>query len=319
MIEIQKLYKNCEIHLKKPINKKEVFDFFNLNKYILDLKWDDLENELATKWTYNKFCTLLECVNSLSKQNFNVFVTKEELEGILEILELLKTKKNDWELNWKELSLYENLQLEYNFKKQQYNLNTINLLNHWSFDEVYEIEKIIFEKNSFVEILNKFIIPKAIIINDIDYGYTEEEKKYYANLTSSISEAHWSIERLYDIFNFDSHTSLERRRSMRKKAFELIFTTYFKDNTFKTDEEFKNNFFLGFDIALKEERKNNLDKEWWSLHNVFYGFISWKNIYKIPYIWYENQKSHYSFLCTIVDIMNILNNLIELDIKINNK
>lgn len=258
-VSLEKMYKVYGIDTNKKCTKDIILDFYNRNKPVLTLSWEDLENELATKWTHNKFVELLEIIYSLGIQDYQLEIT--------------------------------------------------NRFDSKTPDEILEIENIIFRKNNSEELYNKFIIPKAIVEKDIDYGYNEEEKKYIANLTTPKEELNKKIQFLDSHYNFDKDASLEKTRRMRKKWLEIMFTCFLKVDFFRDDKNFKKMMFENSDIQLKKERQCNIDKEIGSLHNVLYGFISWKNIYKVPYIWL-NENSHFMFLHLVFDVMMFLKTIL---------
>lgn len=257
MYKIFDLYNvyNIDKNLKYWLD--EIKSFFEINKKVLFLKWEGLEEEFAVNWTHDKFVKLLECVYVLNKNDiiFNKTVLSDD-------------------------------------KKEQ---------------ELDNIRETIFNKNSFEELYNKFIIPKSILEKDIDYWYSKEDEKYIANLTYWVKDINDSISILKDIFEFNNSTSLERRRSMRKKWLELIIAWLFRNPKIKNDKDFVKTMYKMFDDWLKKERDNETDKEYWSLHNVIYWFISHSNIYKTSWTKYSNN-SHYQFIQFIPELLKILNN-----------
>jgi hypothetical protein len=111
-------------------------------------------------------------------------------------------------------------------------------------------------------------------------------------------------------FQFDSNVSLEKRRSMRKKMFDITFTLLLKDEINTVHPELIDSVFANIDISLQKEAQNGTDKEWGSIHNVFYGFMSGTNDYRIPQIVINNQ-SHYSFIYFIFDAMLLLDTVVR--------
>lgn len=178
-------------------------------------------------------------------------------------------------------------------------------LNNNSTNEIDIIKKTIFEKNNFEKLYNKFIVPKSIMDNEVNYGYTEKEKKYIANLTTPNSEIESKINFLDINFAFNKDTSLEWRRRNKKKWLELIITSILKSSLIKNNISLKEWLFKYLDDQLAKEKQNKIDTELWSLHNVIYWFISWKNIYKTRWIQFS-ENSHYIFLELVFNTMKIL-------------
>lgn len=58
------------------------------------------------------------------------------------------------------------------------------------------------------------------------------------------------------------------------------------------------------DHHLQQERRNQTDTEWGSVHHVLYGMCSGTDVYHVP-IWY-NEKSNYSYLNLIIPIFEKL-------------
>ena len=111
-------------------------------------------------------------------------------------------------------------------------------------------------------------------------------------------------------FKFDFNVSLEKRRSMRKKMFDITFTLLLKDEINAVHPELVDAIFQNIDASLQKEMEDGTDKEWWSIHNVFYGFISGTNDYRIPQI-VINNNSHYSFVYFIFDAMLLLDTIVR--------
>jgi len=255
--KIYDLYNGYNINKNSNHSLSDIKSFFEINKKVLFLEWDELEEEFAINWTHDKFVILLESIFVLN-QNDIIF-------------------------------------------------NKIVFSDNEREQELIQIQENIFDKNSFEELYNKFILPKAILEKDIDYWFSEISTKYVANLTYSVDDINKIITVLTDIFKFDNSTSLERRRSMRKKWLELIIAWLFRNENIKKDKDFIKMMYKMFDDWLQKEIKDDTDKELGSLHNVLYWFISHLNIYKRPCFKYT-KNSHYQFIQFIPELLKILNN-----------
>jgi len=249
------------------------------------------------------------------KINKNINIDKWEIILFFESNKyLLNLNNNDLEYDlykkWSYNKFIKLLECIYSINKENFFVNVNNQLDEKKINELYEIEKIIFEKNSFEEIYNKFIIPNSIIENDIDYWFTEVEIKYVANLTYSLKEIDSITENFELVFKENSDTTLENKRQIRKQGLEILLTYILKNKNIKTDKQLVNLFFNMMDNKLKQERDANTDKIYWSFHNVIYGFITHKDIYKNCFISTVNLSS-FSYICFIKSLMYILqNNLI---------
>jgi hypothetical protein len=255
-IVLKDLFRSYKIDVNKKYSLSDIEDFYHRNKSILFVSWDDLEQNLATMWTGNKFTELLEMLYS-----FELFETP---------------------------------------------LHTSTRLALSLSDSMKQVEKEVFRKHDMKYIYSNFILPSAIVDKSKDSSYSDGEKKYIADLSMSLDEANEQMKLLHFGFDFDKNTSLEMRRLMRKKMFDITFTMFFRDE----HSDFTDGLFENIDNGLKKEVLDGTDKEWWSLHNVMYGFISWKNTYKVPHIWINNN-SHYSFLYFVFDAMYLLDEIIK--------
>ncbi|MCH2188446.1 hypothetical protein MK079_01295 [Candidatus Gracilibacteria bacterium] len=261
-IELSQLYQiYTEADTHKLYQPSDIHMFYELNKHMLCLSGDQLEEELAHKWTHNKFIKLLEMIACVQKHDISLDLS-------------------------------------------------VNRLNSHVSHEVDEIETIIFAKNNFEQILNKFIVPKAIMEKEVDYGYSNKQKKYIANLSYHIDELGGYFQTFEDIFVFDKNVSMEKRRSMRKKGLEICLASLLKLDFLRDDTGFKKTLFEKFDHHMKIERQEGTDKEIGSLHNVIYGCISGSDMYKLPYVGLD-RVSHYSFLCFVYSALQLFCTCIE--------
>jgi hypothetical protein len=177
-------------------------------------------------------------------------------------------------------------------------------------EKVDYIEQNIFRSYSMKQIFNNLILPKSITDKDTQYPYSDEQKKYICDLSDSLEEANERMEILDLGFQFDYNVSLEKRRSMRKAMFDITFTLLMKDEINQAHPELVESVFQNADISLKKEVADGIDKEWGSIHNVLYGFISGTNDYRKPQI-VVNNNSHYSFIYFIFDAMLLFDTVIK--------
>jgi len=267
--DLSKLYK---INQNQKYTNQEIKDFFLENKKLLTLTWEQLENELANNWTHNKFVELLEMINNCMDIDDCTDVNNCTDVALQHLCEIPLPK----------------------------NIDEIEIPK-----EMIQIQETIFEKNSFEEIFNKFILPKSIMDEKVNYWYSSEEKKYIVNLTIPEKDLETKMNYINTKLNFSYDDTLEKTRSTRKKWLEVLFNIIFKIPDIRDDINTKNLLFKSLDEQLKKEKQDQTDKQWGSLHNVIYWFISWKNIYKIPQ-YHRNRNSYFSFVSFIFDTMKTL-------------
>ena len=177
-------------------------------------------------------------------------------------------------------------------------------------EKIEYIEKNIFRSYRSKQIFSELILPKSITDKNIEYPYSDEQKRYICNLSDTGPEANEKMEILDLGFHFDFNVSLEKRRSMRKKMFDITFTLLLKDEINTIHPELVDSIFDNIDASLEKEMQDGTDKEWGSIHNVFYGFISGSNDYRIPEI-VINNNSHYSFVYFIFDAMLLFDTVVK--------
>lgn len=207
--------------------------------------------------------------------------------------------------NWTYNKFIKLLECIYVLSNQDYNLKWYKNWNQTQDPILEEIDKYIFWKYNFERLFEEFIVPKALKDKNIEFLIPEEERKYIAYLTYSQEETTQAIELLESIFNFNHDTTLERRRSMRKRWLEVLFTWLLKNPIF-SEEWFKQFIYEKMDEALKQERLKNTSRELWSLHNVIHSFISGKCVYKTQFYNFDLNNSHYNFLQVVPELMSIL-------------
>ena len=251
--------------------------------------------------------------------SYNIDLNKQHSYD--EIAHFYHRNNNLLSLSWRELEkelsqkwthnkFIELLELLNSLELSERKLFTRPIALEYDKEKVAYIEKNIFRSYQAKQIFNELILPKSITEKNVEYPYSDEQKRYICNLSDGPEEANEKMEILDIGFKFDFNVSLEKRRSMRKKMFDITFTLLLKDEINAVHPELVDAIFQNIDASLQKEMEDGTDKEWWSIHNVFYGFISGTNDYRIPQI-VINNNSHYSFVYFIFDAMLLLDTIVR--------
>lgn len=154
--------------------------------------------------------------------------------------------------------------------------------------------------------MEKFIRPKARMEASIDYGYSEQELRHFADFTMNPEAAYVRLQLLSDsgvFLHVGKDHSPERLRRERKTALEVMFLCLLRHPTF-ADAELHHEIFQSADAARQFECQLHMDAEYGSVHHVLYGMISGTSDYCVePWL---NEKSRFGYLTFVVPALQLL-------------